>query len=54
MPCESPLCSFRHIGGESVPAALIDDQEAAASMDLIRAASLETLRDIVFLWTTPF
>jgi len=30
------------------------NQDALAPIDFTRAASRETLRDIVFLWTTPF
>ena len=30
------------------------NQDAVAPIDFTRAESRETLRDIVFLWTTPF
>ena len=48
------MCSFRHILAVSARRVLIGDQEAAAPIDLMRAARRDTLRDIVFLWTTPF
>lgn len=44
----------RHTEGRSWEREKFLNQDAVAPIDFTRAASRETLRDIVFLWTTPF
>jgi hypothetical protein len=48
------LWLFGHGRGRDATQRKFLNQDAVAPIDFTRAASRETLRDIVFLWTTPF